>query len=70
MAGACHLTYEFVLLSYRHITTKEVKYAQVVVAFLCVCSLMILCLVQPEVPGRYVAFDHVTFWVGNAKQVT
>ena len=23
---------------------------------------------QPEGPGRYVAFDHLTFWVGNAKQ--
>lgn len=23
---------------------------------------------QPEGPGRYVGFDHVTFWVGNAKQ--
>ena len=23
---------------------------------------------QPEV-GSFVAFDHITFWVGNAKQV-
>ena len=23
---------------------------------------------KPEGPGRYVAFDHLTFWVGNAKQ--
>ena len=27
-----------------------------------------LCL-QPEV-GSFVAFDHITFWVGNAKQVS
>lgn len=25
-------------------------------------------LLQPE-SGRFVCFDHVTFWVGNAKQV-
>jgi len=24
---------------------------------------------QPEV-GSFVAFDHITFWVGNAKQVS
>ena len=24
---------------------------------------------QPKGDGRFVAFDHVTFWVGNAKQV-
>lgn len=23
---------------------------------------------QPE-PGRYLGFDHIVFWVGNAKQV-
>ncbi|XP_019862690.1 PREDICTED: 4-hydroxyphenylpyruvate dioxygenase-like [Amphimedon queenslandica] len=23
---------------------------------------------EPEGPGKFVAFDHVTFWVGNAKQ--
>ena len=25
-------------------------------------------ILQPEV-GRFVAFDHIRFWVGNAKQV-
>ena len=24
---------------------------------------------QPEGPGRFLAFDHLCFWVGNAKQV-